>query len=365
MLFDYVVGAGQGGCRIAKTFQDHFNDVDVCFMNLAKVDFSQLNVSKGLSLILNAGGSGRNPDVGEKIAKQNKDAIEMFLENQFPNMRKNDRVAVCIGGGGGSGAGMMYIVLEWLLRRKADILLIYTLPEKSEGLPAKPNALKSLNKIIKEYLEADKLTAMVVDNSFCAERFGYSGEHDLGDYWSDINQGIVKGLRRFYYLTNLDHFSEYIDVNTGYGALDERELIRVMFAKGGFIDLRECRISNLDIEAAENAVFKSLIFGNLDIGSTKSYIATIGFPNYMRNNPNVSVFTETIFKRLEKITKTSFVLRSTHFNKSINEIKINILLSGLIKSHGLKKIVNQTVKDVARYKAKGGIESLDLNGLDY
>lgn len=364
-MLNYVVGAGQGGCRIAKTFAEYFSDIESCYLNLAKVDFSQLKVPLGLSFILDEGGSGRNPEVGEKIAKSHKEEIIEFMENQFPKLKKGDRVALCVGGGGGSGAGMLFILADWLLKKKADVLLIFTLPERSEGLPAKPNALKTLNRVIKEYLETDKLTALVIDNSFCADRFGLSGEEDLGDYWADINKGIVFGLLRFYYLTNLDQFSNYIDVNTGYGALDERELIRVMFAKGGFIDLREFKSKTLDLEAAESAQFRSLVFGNLDIGSTKSYIATIGFPNYMRNNPDVALFTETIFKRLEKVTKTPFVLRSTHFNKQINEIKVNVLLSGLIKSHGLKKIINQTVKDVEKYKAKGGIEELDLGDMDY
>jgi hypothetical protein len=37
----------------------------------------------------------------------------------------------------------------------------------------------------------------------------------------------------------------------------------------------------------------------------------------------------------------------------------------LVKSHGLKKIINQTVKDVEKYNDKGGIEKLDLSEVDF
>jgi hypothetical protein len=363
-VIDFVIGAGQGGCRIAKAFSEEF-ETQVCYLNLAKVDFSQLNVPKGASYIADEGGTGRNPEVGEQLAKEHKPDIYKFLEFQFPDLSKGSKVVLCVGGGGGSGAGLLFTLTDWLLRKKADILLIFTLPERSEGLPAKPNALKTLNKVISEYLETNKITVMVVDNGFCVERFGYTGDDDLGDYWGDVNRGIVRGLLRFWYLTNLERFSNFIDVTAGYGALDERELVRIMFAKGGFIDLREFSSKTLDLDSADDAQFRSLVFGNLDIGTTKAYIVTIGFPNTMRNNPLVPDYIEAIFAKLAKVTKTPFVLRSTHFNRKITEIKVNVLLSGLIKSHGLKKIINQTVKDVTKYKAKGGIEKLDLSGMDY
>jgi cell division GTPase FtsZ len=364
-MVDYVIGAGQGGCRIAKTFSEEF-EVPTCYLNLAKVDFSQLNVPKQASFILDEGGSGRDPVVGEQIAKQYKNEIIEFIDDQFPELMEGDKIFFCVGGGGGSGTGMLFLIANYLIKRKADVLLIYTLPEVSEGLPAKPNALNTLNRIIESYLETNRLTVMVVDNSFCLERFGQAeSSEDAGDYWYHVNQGIVRSLVRFWYLTNLEEFSNFIDVTAGYGALDDRELIRILYAKGGFIDLRDYLSEDLDLEAAKSAQFRSLVFGNLDIGTTKAYIAVIGFPNSMRNDPKVSEYINIIFKRLEKVTKTPFVLRSTHFNKKLETIRVNVLLSGLVKSHGMKKIIGQTKKDVDKYKAKGGIERLDLDGLKF
>jgi len=364
-MVDYIVGAGQGGCRIARTFNEEF-EVPTCYLNLAKVDFSQLNVPKQASFILDEGGSGRDPIVGEQIAKEYRAEISEFMDNQFPEMAPGEKVFLCVGGGGGSGTGMLFLLANYLLKKKVDVLLIYTLPEGSEGLPAKPNALNTLNRIIETYLETNKLTVMVVDNSFCLERFGQAEpDVDAGDYWFHVNKGLVRSLARFWYLTNLEEFSNYIDVTAGYGALDDRELVRILYAKGGFIDLRDYVSEDLDLVDAKDAKFRSLVFGNLDIGTTKAYIATIGFPNSMRNDPKVSEYINIIFKRLEKVTKTPFVLRSTHFNKKLTSIRVNVLLSGLVKSHGMKKIIGQTKRDVDKYLAKGGIEKMNLEGLNF
>ncbi len=363
-MIDVIIGAGQGGCRIAKIFGGEF-EVPVGYLNFARVDFSQLRVPKSKMLLIDTGGTGRNPIVGEKLARKNRDKITHFLEETLP-ISKDKRVALCVGGGGGSGAGMMFTIIRYLLKKKTHVLLLYTLPEKREGLPAKPNSLRSLNKIIARYLESDKITCLVIDNSFCVDRFGSSTTGiEAGAYWNDVNQGIIHGLRRFWYLTNLEKLTNFIDVTLGYAALDEQELTRILYMKGGFLDLREFICSTPDPELAKKAKFRSLVFGNLDIGSTKGYIVTVGFPYKMRDDRRVNQFLDIIFNKLQRITKTTFVLRSSHFNREIDEIRVNVLLSGLVKSHGLKKIVGQTVKDVAKYKDKSKIEKLDLSGTEF
>ena len=362
-MIDFVVGCGQGGCRIAKAFSEEF-EAPSCYLNFAKVDFSQLEVPKTAQLLIQDGGTGRDPNVGERIARSNTKTIQDFLDGQF-DVSPGDRVVLCVGGGGGSGAGMMYTVINWLLKQKMKVLLVYTLPEKREGLPAKPNALRSLNTIITKYLETKKITVLVVDNDYALSEYGAEDETDTGSYWSDVNLGIVRGLLRFWYLTNLEKFTNLIDVTAGYGALDEKELMRVLFTPGGFVDLREYIAEDLDLESARLAKFRSLVFGNLDIGTTKSYIVTVGFPNRMRGDSSVQEFLDVVFQKLQRITKTTFVLRSSHFNKKLKNIRVNLLLSGLVKSHGLKKIISQTVKDVQRYKDKGGIEKLDLSEIKF
>jgi hypothetical protein len=154
-------------------------------------------------------------------------------------------------------------------------------------------------------------------------------------------------------------------VTAGYGALDERELKRLLFMPGGFIDIREAVFSDADPELCRDAVLNSLIFKGLDLASTKGYITAVGFPEEYKNDERVPEFLDEIFKRLQKITKTTFVLRSSHFNRKLKEIRVNLLAAGLVRSRGIKKIIKQTARDIRKYKGKSDIESLDLSDISW
>jgi hypothetical protein len=366
-VIQFIIGLGQCGNRLAKTFSEEF-EAPCCFLNLATIDYAQSGFPKSAILAIDENGTGRDPEVGERLAQEHKPQILKFLERQFPELDKGDRVLVCVGLGGGSGSGLLSLVLSWLFSKKSEVLLVATLPQDSESLPAKPNALSSLNTIIKKYLKPKKLTLLVVDNQFALERYGTEDDdidEDSGNYWFKVNRGIVKSLVRYRNLTDMEQYLNAVEISSGIGSFDERELIRVLFYKGGIIDIRELVCNKLDLDLISSAKFRSLIFGNLDIGTTKMYAVAVGFPYSMRNDPNVPEFLDMIYKKLSKITHTTFVLRSSHFNKKSKAIHVNVLLSGLTQSKGLNKIIKHTAKDVAKYNSKADIEKLDLTGIKF
>lgn len=356
-MFDFIIGAGQGGCRLGKVFSEAF-DTKACYINFTRVDFGKFDAKSGEALIIETGGTGRDPKVGEKLAVEYKELLVSFLEEQYiPYMAS--RVLLCVGGGGGSGAGMMFVIIDFLLKRGAKVLLLYTMPEKDEGLPAKPNSLRSLNKLIGKYLETNKITVMAVDNEFCAQTFNPQKKRHNGKYWNGINIGIVRSLLRFHYMVKS---MEFFDVTSGYGALDQKELERILYTKGGFIDIREVNVDNVNIKEFN---FHSSIFGDLDMATAKSYIVVVGFPTKLQGSSTVNDFLEELFTSLKNKTKTPFLIRASYFHKKLKHIRIDVLLAGLSRSKGLKRAVKSAVKDVNRYKKKGGAEELDLDGVDF
>ena len=363
-MIDIVLGLGQGGCRIAKTFKEEFDVEKALYFNLAAVDFSQFKVPIKQQFLINGSGTGRSPEIGERIVRNNYEKLVDFLDENLPKKGKQN-VCVAVGGGGGSGCGFLFPVLKYIRHRKWNAFTVITMPAKNEGLPAKPNALRTLNRLIKNYIGPKALPVMVVDNGYCIQRYGTPKTGMSESYWNRINTGIAKSLLRFWYLTNLERYTNFIDVTAGYGALDENELIRVMYSNGGFLDIREYITEEPDLEEAAEAIFESLVFGNLDIKSTKAYIVAVGFPNRLRKDKRIQPFLETIFERLQKLTKTPFVLRSSHFNSNIDDIRVNVLMAGLVRSKGLDRVLRQTRKDVKRYNSKGGIEMMNLDGIDF
>lgn len=361
-MFDFVVGLGQGGGRLAKAFKDGM-DIPTVIMNLAGIDFAHMGMGKHESLVFEHGGTGRDPKFGEDIARGRMSDITTFLirREAYPRAEK---VLLTVGGGGGAGTGFMYPVLDFLLDEGKHVFLIYTLPEKREGLPTKPNALEGLDRLVKDYLNRESISTMLIDNDFCVRKYGRSKD---GDYWGSVNAGIVTSLKRFKMLTQLERFSDFIDVSAGYKALDENDLKRMLFATNGYIDLR--RMVFKDRITEDGGLMRairesSLIFGSMDIRTTKQYVVSIGIPMSWKKHKWTSDFVEEIITAVSKSTRhTPSVIRTSYYNSRINELQVHLLLSGMARSKGIDKMIRGTEKDQQRLEDRRGVDRLDIKSV--
>ncbi len=357
-MFDVVIGLGQAGSRIASCFQKVFK-IRAYYLNFARVDFSKFK-GEGKRLLVSDGGTGRNPFYGKKIAASNKDKISEFV---LSAVEKKKYIAICVGGGGGSGCGMIEMILSMLIREKKRIVLIYTLPEKKEKLPAKPNALRILNNIIEKFISEGKVTTVLVDNEYAANKYKTDGFRFEG-----INRVIPKAFKRFWNISNLSAQHNYIDFAEGYNSLDENELKRAMYFSRGFTDIR---IVNLEITAArleDNEIRKeiktsSLFIGSFDINTSKIAVVVVALPEELKGEKGTNDFVERLFIIIGKMTKAPYVFNSSYYDKRLKNITINILLGGLIKSKSLTSLINQAIKDKDLFENKGNIEKLDLTGV--
>lgn len=358
-MFDFVMGLGQGGGRIAHSFAKGF-DIPVVFMNLAGVDFTHIQAQPQDILVFEEGGTGKDPRFGERIVRENFEDVVYFLDRRALN--EADYVLICVGGGGGAGTGFMYPLLDHLLAQKKEIFLLYTLPEKREGIPTKPNALEALDRVIARYLQKDKISTLLIDNDYCVKRYG-NGEGF--DYWGAVNAGIVTSLKRFWLLTELDRFSAFIDVASGYKALDKNDIRRILFSKTGYIDLRQMIFDSTEDEAlARHIRESSLIFGSLDIRTAKRYVISIGIPEHWKKLPGTLEFVEEIFQAVSKATRhTPDVIRCSYFNKKLGSLQVHLLLSGMAKGKGIDKMIRGTEKDRERLESRGTVERLDLENI--
>jgi hypothetical protein len=360
-MFDFVLGLGQGGGRLAKAFKEGMGTPSVV-MNLAGIDFAHMGFGRYERLVFEHGGTGRDPKFGEMTAQQNYQKVIDFLyqRKDFPDART---VLVCVGGGGGAGTGFMFPVIDYLLEEGKKVLVIYTLPEKREGLPTKPNALQGLDRMVKEYLQKERISVLLIDNDFCMQRYGRSN----GDYWGAVNAGIVTSLKRFYMLTQLERFSDFIDVSAGYKALDTNDLRRILFARNGYLDLR--RMVFPDRVTEDGGLMRairesSLVFGSLDIKTTKQYVVSIGIPMLWQKWPWTGDFVEEVFSAVSKATRHApSVIRTSYYNSRINEMQVHLLLSGMARSRGIDKMIRGTEKDQNRLDERKGVDRLDIKSV--
>jgi len=197
------------------------------------------------------------------------------------------------------------------------------------------------------------------------KRYGNEIEDDGYNYWRRVNLGLVRALKRFWLMTNLEKYKNYIDVASGYKGLDRNDVLRIVFSKHGFIDIREMIFEDINADQLLQRIKSaSLVFGSLDIRTTKRYAISVGIPDDWKRKDGVLDFVEQVFDMVSKSTKhTPDVVRSSYFNKKLSRIHVSLLLAGLSKSHGLEKIVKSAVKDVRKLRDKGDVEKLDLSDL--
>lgn len=359
-MFKIIIGLGQGGNRIADCFQQTF-ETDALFLNFASVDFSKFK-GVGKKLIMETGGTGRDPFLGREFARENKDTIEEFLSENIQYI--DEEICVCIGGGGGSGSGMAEVVINFLIKEaKANIFIIYTLPEKKEKLPAKPNALKILNILIEKYISSGRASMLLVDNEYSANRYKSDGFRFNG-----VNKILPKAFKRFHNITSLSNKHNYIDFSEGYNSLDAEELKKVMYYSHGFTDVR---IMTLDIAAMkfEDSKIKkeirssSLFIGSFDINTSKIALVVISIPDELRGGKRINPFIEKLFKLIGAVTKAPYVFNSSYYDKRVKKITVSIMLGGLTKSKALNSLINQAIKDKSVLDNKDDIETLDLTGI--
>lgn len=367
MLFDLICGLGQGGSRLAKLFSDLY-EVEGRYFNLTDVDFSKFDVPKDSTFILNEGGTGRDPVVGEALVRSKIDELTTYIK-QVCSKYKAKHIAVCVGGGGGSGTGFLFPIIEILLSLGKEILLFYTLPQKREGLPAQPNAIKALNRLIEDHVgkkieKQNQISLVLIDNDYC---YGRYGQNSNDDYWGRVNKGVAISLKRFYNITNLEKHKNYIDIASGYDSLDYREFMRVLFFKDGFIDIREIILDSPKDAVSIRSTIKSssLLNGSMDINTTKAYIVSVAIPEAWKQKSGIQEMLDVVFDSVAKMTKTPFVLRSSYFNQKIQSARVSLLLAGMSRSHGLDKHINSAVKNVEKFKQKEGVSKLNIKGLDF
>ncbi len=342
-LFDYAIGLGQGGGRISSAFSKEF-DIDAIYLNLSEVDRLK-DFQNGDTLIIPAGGSGRDPEKGEQVVGENKNRILGFLDDKI---RDSESILLSMGLSGGSGAGLLFTILTQLMEQGKRIFLIAALPLKNEALPAESNALVTLERI-ERYL--DEITVLLVDNNLLVGTYG----KDRNNYWGKANRGIATVMQDFVQLT--DPMRNY-----AYGSLDFEELKRVLFSSG-YIDFKVAVFDGIYSEAVEEAKFESLLC-EMDVVTAQNCCFNVKVPSrYIHPEyREASDFVDEIAEKVKKMTHSSFILKGGCFDEEEPDVKVSLLLSGLSSSSAVSKTMVQTVRDIKKYeKKKVGSKKTDFS----
>jgi len=238
-----VVGCGQAGCRIAKSFYD-IGYKKALALNTAMADLNPLELPKDQKMQIGSSeGSGKSMGKGKKAAEESSQQIFDKMKAVFGTV---DKIIICAGFGGGTGAGslgtLIGIATKYLehLRHDnpaKDVIVIAALPTSGE---LKSSTITNNNNIIlKDMYEAADNSLIgpiiLIDNAKI-ERL-YRGIPPT-KFWGTINDTITQLFQMFNYLSKQE---------SGYTSFDEEDYKTVLSTSG----LAALGVTKIELDSEE------------------------------------------------------------------------------------------------------------------
>ena len=213
------IGAGQGGSRIAETFHKlGYRKVGV--VNTAQQDLNAINVDN--KLCIGSGGAGKDRAVAAECFKERRDDVLDFMRRSFGD--DVDRVFVCAGAGGGSGAGTLVPLVETCqeLHEAIDadskkVGVILALPKYSEGRKVNANAFETLKEACSLVEKGIVSPLVIIDNEKTSKIYS---NVSVTNFWQTANMSMAGVFHLFNMTASKDSSYSSFDSSDYKGVLD-------------------------------------------------------------------------------------------------------------------------------------------------
>jgi len=294
-----VVGVGQGGGRLAETFWEVGYRKVIC-INTAKQDLNSCKIPEENKLLIGGEGAGKNPLKAKEIFEANYEDVLDFCRKSFSD--GFDRVLVCIGAGGGTGAGGATVVINALHdlaqslgiekdSKDAKVGAIVALPTRAEGSRVQDNAENAAGDIVQMVRDKTLSPLILLDNEKIKQIYpGLS----INKFWKTANGSIVKLFHLFNQVSAQD---------SAYTTFDKADLDTVLSSgiiTFGAMPIKDDNISEAEISSAIRDNLRRNILAGIDLktGSIAACILMGGRDN-LDNVPQDSI--ETAFDQLNRL----------------------------------------------------------------
>lgn len=206
------IGAGQGGSRIAEAFYN-LGYRKLSAINTAQQDLNTIKLEN--KLCIGDGGAGKNPAVAKQLFNERREDVLDFMRDSWGS--DVDRVFVCAGAGGGSGAGMCSPLLstakefqEIVNSKSKKVGCILALPQHSEGKKVNENAYHTLMDVLKLVRDGTVSPLIILDNEKVNQL--YPGVA-VSQFWRTANSSTAGLFHLFNLLASKDSSYSSFDSN--------------------------------------------------------------------------------------------------------------------------------------------------------
>lgn len=316
------VGAGQGGGRIAQTFHK-IGYRRVCAVNSAEQDLATLNIPNKMCFG-SSGGAGKHPDVARAAFKERKEDILDFMKRSFgPGV---DKVFVCAGAGGGTGAGTTIHLVDTAIElqkamkvKNTKVGVIVALPKLAEGKRVAANAYNTLNDLLFLVKQGTVSPLIIIDN----EKIGtLYPKLAVDPFWDTANMSVC----------SLFHLFNTLCVrHSHYTSFDKADLLTVL--DSGIITFGANPVDKFADEtdisyALRNNLKRNILTGGIDLATGNIAAAiVIGGAAILSSLPQAHI--EHAFDQLNRLLKPGNTVHRGIYRGDKNTLVVYTIIGGL------------------------------------
>ena len=320
------VGAGQGGSRIAENFHN-MGYRRVCVINTAQQDLNSIDIEN--KFCFGEGGAGKAPDVAAKAYTENSEDILDFMKRSFGD--EVDRIFICAGAGGGTGAGSVVPAVKSAIELTATsssssskkVGVILALPKASEGKRVNANAADTLSKVYDLVDQGIVSPLIIIDN----EKIGKLYPNlVVSEFWNVANKSMAGLFHLFNHTASKDSTYSSFDSN------DYKQVLDTGLIVFGASPVKEWNDSVSIARAIRENLKNNLLSGGIDLSSGNSAAAIIIGGNEQLSNIPQS-YLDQAFDQLSRMLKPNSIVHRGIYSGDQPILNVFTVIGGLDRPH--------------------------------
>jgi len=316
------VGAGQGGSRIAETFSK-FGYARVCAINTAQQDLNTVDIKN--KLCIGTGGAGKDMDIAAKLYSERKEDVFDLMRDSFGD--EIDRIFICAGAGGGSGAGTTCALIDTALQYQEiaqisgpnKVGVVLALPKISEGKKVNANAFQVLHRVLAMVQENKVSPLILIDNEKISKLYPKLA---VGPFWDTANRSIVGLFHLFNVTASKDSSYSSFDPN------DYKQILNsgcILYGASPVLDWKNA--TTLSKSVREN-LKQNLLCGGFDLGTgSVAGVVVVGGVNVLNEVPQENL--DKAFEQFSRILKPGNTVHRGIYSGDKENLTVYTAIGGL------------------------------------
>lgn len=321
------IGAGQGGGKLAEAFHK-IGYARVGAINTADQDLATVDVPKKFKFGEQQGAGKDRSIAKQAFLNQKEDVIDFFKDAVGTDI---DRVFICAGAGGGTGAGVCSDLVqaakeyqESIKASSTNVGLILALPKLSEGKKVSANSYETLKEACK--LVEDKVVSplIILDNEKINALYP---KLPISKFWQVANGNI----------SSLVHlFNNIVTKSSEYTTFDSNDLRTVL--DSGIMVFGMMGVPNTSSEgeiskAVRENLKRNILCGDLDLSTGKVAAAVaIADDSTLDNIPQE--YLDNAFNQLNRTLQTGSTVHQGIYKGTKQGLSIFTAIGGISTPQG-------------------------------